>query len=107
MNEVQRFTSLLSYVFSGNGMRPIVTLAWMGAVVILFFIIYCVLGTASGYDVTGTHLGDSLYLSIVSFFVCSVFDVDDLGMAFMIAENITGRLMMIYFTIILTRKIVR
>lgn len=107
INGIQRFTSLLSYIISGNGMRPLVTLAWMGAVVLVFFIIYFILGTASGYDVTGTHWGDSLYLSVVSFFVCSVFDVDDLGMAFMIVENITGILMMIYFTIILTRKIIR
>ena len=107
ITRIQRFTSTLSYLFSGNGMRPIVTLAWMGAIVLLFFVIYYVLGTASGYDVTGTRWGDSLYLSVISFFVCSVFDVDDLGMAFMIAENITGILMMIYFTIILTRKIIR
>lgn len=104
---VQRTISEISYVLSGNGMRPVWILLWMIGVIGLFAVLYRSLGIESGLEVGGTLMTDALYLSLVSFFVCDTFAVGSTGMWMMIVENVVGLLMMLYFTVILTRKLIR
>lgn len=106
-NGVQRAISKISYVFSGNGMRPSWTLGWMILIILFFAIVYLIADVRSGYNVGDLALIDAVYLSIVSFFVCDTFAVNTAGVWLMVAENIIGLLMMLYFTVILTRKLIR
>lgn len=106
-NDFRRALNRLSYVFSGNGMRPTFTLGWMVAVMLFFAAVYSVLGISLSTDVTGNGILNSIYLSIISFFICNIFSIGGTGMILTAVEGIIGILMMLFFTVILTRKLIR
>ncbi len=106
-NDFRRAMNRLSYVFSGNGMRPTFTLGWMVAVMLFFAAVYSVLGISLSTDVTGNGILNSIYLSIISFFICNIFNIGGTGMILTAVEGIIGILMMLFFTVILTRKLIR
>jgi len=79
----------------------------MVAVMLFFAAVYSVLSISLSTDVTGNGILNSIYLSIISFFICNIFSIGGTGMILTAVEGIIGILMMLFFTVILTRKLIR
>jgi len=91
-------------------MRPSFTLVWLIAISILFTVLMVVLGIESPHHVTGNLIIDDFYLSVSSLFLGGILDINGIGTEGYIVclvEGVIGLLLMLYFTVILTRKFIR
>lgn len=108
----RRILSELSYVAGGYGMKPQSTLAFMIALVLAFSLAFLVLEQSTGTIMPEMGLGhwDALYISVDSFFTVGQSDIPEEmnGIRLLsLVEGIIGVFLMFYFTVLLTRKIVR
>lgn len=101
----------ISYVMGGYGMKPQYTLCVMLGLILLFAAVYALVGTPFGvFPEMGVGHLDALYLSVDSFFTVGQSDFsEDMSLirTLSLVEGVTGVFLMFYFTVLLTRKIVR
>jgi len=102
-----RMLHALSFALGGNGMRPSFILVWMIALILAFSLMYAALGMDTSLIEGGGYTGN-LLLSLSSFFL---YDITGGGgtaqMYLCISEGIMGMLLMLYFALTLTRKLIR
>lgn len=100
----------LSYAMGGYGMRPQYTLAFMALVVLVFAVVFDVLESSYGSMDQGMGWLDGLFTSMDSFFTIGRADIPDslpVAKSVGLLEGIVGVFLMFYFTVLLTRKIIR
>ena len=110
LTPVQRWTTMFSYYLGGNGMRPSYTFVWLLVTVFLFALVMTVAGVENPHHITGDTFIDSLYLSVSSLFLGGSLDIKGIGTEgyfICLVEGMIGLFMMLHFTVILTRKIIR
>lgn len=106
----QRVMTRLSHLIGGNGMRPSYTLGWLVGIALLFAAIMFSMGIDNPFVITGIPFVDSICLSISSLLLGGFFDINGVGATgyvICLIEGIIGLFLMLYFTVILTRKFIR
>ncbi|MDO5861827.1 MAG: pentapeptide repeat-containing protein [Thermoplasmata archaeon] len=102
--------SYLSDWLGGYGMHPLKALVAMVVVMVAFTAVIALVGICCGNPDMGMGAADPLLLSVMSYFSLSVWELDPIYSVLRIVclvEGIIGLLLTLYFTVILTRKIVR
>jgi|GEM_PF-1777843 len=102
----KRVLNILSYAFGGNGMRPSFILLWMVFTMLAFAAVFCLLDMHSTLLEDNGFLG-SLMLSMTSFFLYDIISHGAGQLYLCLAEGVIGLLSMLYFTMVLTRKLLR
>lgn len=99
----------ISYIMGGYGMKPQYTMAIMLAIILLFAVVFNVMGPEGGLDPEMKSWG-CLFASVDSFFSVGRADLPEelvSARAVGLVEGVIGVFLMFYFTVLLTRKIIR